>query len=201
MKKSLVMAMVVLSAAGAFAEGKFSPLGVSISQSAYASQDNQFPGRSDSVYGWRLALFSGAHRGMYGLATAVFVNADADANGDAGGLQIASLFNTAYGAEIGLWQLAAFHNSLSNSGNGFQLCAFHNSSGGYFNGVQISIYNQSTQDMAGMQVGVVNRARSMYGVQIGVLNNAYSLVGAQLGLINIVQDSQMVMFPIVRIGW
>ena len=196
MKKSLVAAIVALSAAGAFAEGKFSPLGLSLN---YAN-GSQFPDRSDSVYGWRLA-FVGAHKGMYGLATAVFVNDDVSATGDAGGLQIASLYNTAYGAELGLWQLAAFHNRLSYNGNGFQLCAFHNSSGGYFNGVQISIYNESTMDMAGMQVGLMNKARNLYGVQIGAINNADHLVGAQLGLINVVQDSQMVMFPIVRIGW
>ena len=201
MKKSVVLVGLSLVNMMAFAAGRFSPLGISIEESTVARQDSQYPDRHDYVYGWRLAFVSGAHSRMVGLATAVFANNDAAAGGDVGGLQAAALFNTAGDCELGVWQISGFCNKVSGNCNGLQACAFYNDVEGYLVGLQTALYNEVKSDMAGMQIGLLNRGGTVMGMQIGLLNFARSLQGVQLGLWNLVDDSAMTMFPIVRIGW
>lgn len=201
MKKSVVLVCLSLVNMMAFAAGRFSPLGISMEASTAAKQDSQYPDRHDYVYGWRLAFISGAHSRMIGLATAVFANNDASAGGYVGGLQAASLFNTAGDCELGIWQLSGFYNKVSGNCNGLQVCTVYNDVGGYFGGLQTALYNKVKLDTAGMQIGLLNRGGTVIGMQIGVLNFAKSLQGVQLGLLNFVDDSMMTVFPVVRIGW
>ena len=201
MKKSVVLVGLSLVNMIAGAAGRFSPLGISIEESAVAKQDSQYPNRYDYVYGWRLAFVSGAHSRMVGLATAVFSNNDASAGGCVGGLQSAALFNTAGDCELGVWQISGFYNMVSGNCNGFQICTFYNDVGGYFGGLQTALYNEVKLDTAGMQIGLLDKGGTVMGVQIGLLNFAKSLQGVQLGLLNFVDDSMMTVFPVVRIGW
>ena len=202
MKKSMLLFACLSVSLVTLADGRFSPFGISISTSSAAGQDSQFPGRQDYVYGWRFAVFSAAHKRMVGLATAVFANDDNSVyGGDVGGLQVASIFNTASNAELGLWQLAGFHNKVGSGCNGLHLCVFYNLAYGYFNGLQLALRNEAKSDYAGAQVGLFNEGNTVMGTQIGLINTARSLKGMQIGLMNFVEESVMTAFPVIRIGW
>jgi hypothetical protein len=194
MKRLAVLAVVVLAPVVANAALRFSPLGISI------TADEQFPNSMEAVYGWRLALFNCSHRGMIGLATAVFVNYDSKDYGYVGGLHTAAIYNSAGNCEFGVWQIAGVCNRITDGGNGFQGAVFYNEVGRYFNGAQIAYVN-STKSLTGLQVGCFNSGGDVGGLQIGLVNMAKSLVGVQLGLLNFVDESTMSMFPVVRIGW
>ena len=178
-----------------------SPLGFSIMESQNSENDSQFPKRDGYVYGWRSSLFSAAHHRMVGLATAVFANNDAAAQGYVGGVQTAILFNTAEDAELGLSQFSVFCNKVTTNSNGVQISAFYNEVGGYFNGVQIGMFNEVKSECFGAQIGLLNNALSAKGVQLGLCNSTESLQGIQIGLFNLVKSSQLVFSPVVRVGW
>lgn len=199
MGKNILTLLAIIMNMATFAAGRISPLG--ISWETDSQQDTQFPGKHDSVYGWRLAFFTGAHRRMIGFATAVFANDDALANGYVGGLQTAPLFNTAGDCELGVWQISGFYNKVSGNCNGIQISTFYNDVGGYFVGLQTALYNEAKLDTAGMQIGLVNKGGTVMGMQVGLLNFAKSLKGVQLGLLNLVDSSMMIVFPVARIGW
>lgn len=201
MKKSVFVLMALALNLGAFAMGRFSPLGVSIVTSKSSGSDAQLPEKYDYVYGVRLSLLSGAHRRMVGLATAVCANYDDVADGTVGGLQIAGLFNTAGDGELGVGQISGFFNGVSRNCNGVQICSVYNKAAGYFSGCQVALFNGAKSDCAGAQIGLFNRGGSVMGLQIGLLNFAESLQGMQLGVLNFVDSSMMSMFPVVRIGW
>lgn len=201
MKKTVFVAISVLASATLLAEGRFSPFGLSFTHGERRGEA-QFPSSDDGVYGWRLAIVNGAHRDMVGLATAVLANDDAYANGYVGGLQVASIFNTAGKGELGIWQVAGVYNSVDDTANGFQVCAFYNElKQGYFNGLQIALCNKASVDFCGMQIGLYNDCDVASGMQIGVYNQAKTLAGIQIGLLNCVTDSQLIVFPVLRIGW
>lgn len=161
--------------------------------------DIQLPGRTFSIYGYRMACFAGGHKELFGIATSVFCNSDTRT----GGFQIAGLVNIAEDAAMGVWQIAGGGNEVSLSGNGIQIAGFGNSARGeYFNGLQISgLVNDSVCEYNGAQIGLVNMAKTMTGLQIGVMNRAKSLCGVQLGLINIETGSKVGFIPLFRIGW
>lgn len=201
MKRAIVLVGLLSLNMMAFAVDRFSPLGIAMAVSTVDERDSQFPARNDYVYGWRFAFISGAHSRMVGLATGVFANEDALAGGYVGGLQTASLFNTAGDCELGVWQISGFYNKVAGDCNGFQVCAFRNVVDGYFVGLQTALYNEAKSNTAGMQIGLWSRGGNVMGVQIGLLNFAKSLQGAQLGLLNFVDDSKMSVFPVARVGW
>lgn len=195
MKRLVLTIAMSLMATCSLAAGKFSTIGMSFNGSA------QFPASYNSVYGWRFAVFSGGHQDMYGLATALFANNDAAVGGHVGGLQTAILFNTANDCEFGIWQIAGMFNTVSRGCNGLQLSLLYNKSGEYFNGVNLALCNYVSGDAMGMQLGLVNIATSIYGMQIGLVNVADALGGVQVGLVNVVHQSDMFVFPVVRLGW
>lgn len=201
MKRMVFLLVLSFLAGMSFATDRISVFGISIDASQDREHDSQFPDRDDYVYGWRGALFSGAHRRMVGLSTAVFANNDDSAQGVVGGLQTAILFNTAASCEMGAWQISGFCNWVSDGGNGLQLSVTCNRVGVYFNGLQIGLYNEVKHDFAGVQVGLVNQGGDVWGVQIGLDNFAKSLHGIQIGVLNLVKDSQMTVFPVIRLGW
>ena len=201
MKKSMVLASLLFVNLMSFAAGRFSPLGISLEESMEPVRDSQFPGRSDYVYGWRLTFVSSAHARMVGLATAVFANNDVSAHGYVGGLQVASLFNTAGEGELGVWQISGFYNMVSGNCNGIQVCSAFNEVNGYLSGMQIAMGNRAKADCAGGQIGLLNKGGDVMGMQIGLLNFAKSLQGVQIGVLNFVDESMMSLFPVIRIGW
>lgn len=182
MKKIVIMAVIIFVFQIGFSNGRFSPIGLS-----FSSEDGaQYPARRNNVYGLRFGLVGG-NNSMIGTSIMVFANVDDVAYGSVGGLQIASFFNIAQSGELGVWQISGFHNSLEEEGNGLQVCGFYNLTKGYFNGVQIALYNEVNREMAGIQIGLVNKVESLIGIQIGLLN--------------FVSSSMMDSFPIIRIGW
>ena len=205
MKKVTFVIVSVLASATLFAEGRFSPIGMSIG--LYLTPNNyegvaQFPLCEDGVYGFRLALGCAANRNMVGLAPAVYANDDAAARGNVGGLQVAPAFNTAGKGELGVWQVSGFYNKVADSANGFQVCAFLNEvDQGYFYGLQTALGNKVGADFCGMQIGLYNACGAETGMQIGLWNDAKSLCGIQIGLLNFVTESPMICFPVLRIGW
>ena len=161
------------------------PMALSIAYSSQNKDDSQMPSSPNIVTGGRLAFFSGAHRGMYGLAIAVGGNEDKSAGGDIAGIQAAGLFNTAVGAEYGAWQLSGFVNMLSSDGNGMQVSALYNETKGVFNGYMLCGFINRSENLIGAQItGVGNVANGAYGAQIALVNVADTVVGAQLGGVN-----------------
>ena len=161
--------------------------------------DLQLPGRTFSIYGYRLGCFAGGHQELYGIATSALCNSDASV----GGFQIGGLVNIAEDATAGVWQIAGGGNEISKRGNGIQISGFANASDGeYFNGLQVAgLTNVSMGEYNGAQIGLVNMATKMTGLQIGVMNRAKSLCGVQLGLINIESDAKVEFIPVFRVGW
>ncbi|MBU1910259.1 MAG: hypothetical protein KJ726_09450, partial [Verrucomicrobia bacterium] len=55
-------------------------------------------------------------------------------------------------------------------------------------GEQCALVNLLDHDMAGWQVGAINRAGSVEGCQVGAVNFTEALTGFQLGVINWTED-------------
>ena len=207
MKKAAFVIVSVLASATMFAEGRFSPIGMSIGfyPTPVGTPEEgvaQFPLPEDGVYGFRLALGCVANRNMVGLAPAVYANDDAAARGYVGGLQVAPAFNTAGMGELGVWQLSGFYNKVVDSANGFQACAFWNEvERGYFYGLQTALGNKVSADFCGMQIGLYNAGEATMGMQIGLWNSAKSLCGMQIGLLSCVHDAPLICCPVLRFGW
>lgn len=56
---------------------------------------------------------------------------------------------------------------------------------GNFQGVQLGAVNLNRRRSKGLQIGLVNRARTVRGVQFGAVNMARTLDGLQIGLVNL----------------
>ena len=54
---------------------------------------------------------------------------------------------------------------------------------------------------AGAQVGLFNMADDMFGLQLGVVNSAGYLHGVQIGLINMSTEGGALIFPILNFGF
>lgn len=174
----------------------FSPLSIAV-KGAYNGSDDQLPGKYNTVAGFRIALFSGGHDGMFGLA----VSAGANFDDGASGFQIAAAGrNEAESAPFGLFQLSVVGNRLGGDGGvvqisirneidgtaeGFQLGVANEVDGG-FSGVQIGGLNRSKGEFSGLQLGVSNSSDGdFHGVQIGVVNQAKGTFrGVQIGAVN-----------------
>jgi len=53
--------------------------------------------------------------------------------------------------------------------------------------------------MQGLQIGALyNGADYMQGLQIGLINTARTMIGVQIGLVNVVQDNDVPFMPIVN---
>ena len=201
---SLIVFLVACAAFHVFA-GKKSPLAIAIATTSSQNQSSaQLPSSDYTIMGGRLALFSAAHRGMYGLAFSVLANEDNTVSGDIAGIQAAGFFNTAGGAEYGAWQIASLGNELGGDGNAMQLAGFYNGTRGFYNGfmlcglinnaeslvgAQISGLNNTAQkDVHGAQLALLNVSDRLVGVQLGGVNVSGSLVGVQLGVVNWVKE-------------
>jgi hypothetical protein len=67
------------------------------------------------------------------------------------------------------------------------LCFIHGEGHGLlFNG----IYTEATERMTGLQVGMLNRSKSMHGLQIGLVNISDEMTGIQIGLWNEIKNKQ-----------
>lgn len=53
-----------------------------------------------------------------------------------------------------------------------------------------AVYNDTTGPSTGLQMGLVNRAKSMKGLQLGLVNFAEDMTGIQLGLFNQINNKE-----------
>ena len=67
-------------------------------------------------------------------------------------------------------------------------------------GAQVGLFNEA-RSLNGFQIGIINIADKISGFQIGLINRAESAYGFQFGGVNIIRDSDLVVFPIVNIGF
>lgn len=116
------------------------------------------------------------------------------AKGALHGFQLSGVSNTVYRWTFGL-QLAGLYNVSRESMDGVQVAGLFNITEGGLFGVQMSLVNRAgfmngknsfdNDDPTGVQIGIVNLAKSMDGYQVGLVNIAGPMKGTQIGLINI----------------
>lgn len=116
------------------------------------------------------------------------------------GFQGSGLANIVYKYSFGL-QLAGGWNVSRQSMNGVQLAGLANYTEGGLYGLQISSFNYAgltegknsfeNDDPTGIQLGIVNRAKTMNGFQVGLINLAKHSQGTQIGLINIYKKGKV----------
>jgi hypothetical protein len=116
------------------------------------------------------------------------------AKGALHGFQLSGISNTVYRWTFG-FQLAGLYNVSRESMDGVQLAGLFNITEGGLFGVQTSLVNRAgfmnginsfdNDDPTGVQLGLVNIAKSMDGYQFGLVNIAGPMKGTQIGLVNI----------------
>lgn len=67
-------------------------------------------------------------------------------------------------------------------------------------GLELGLVNLA-DECVGVQTGVFNMADDLFGLQLGVINSAGNLHGVQLGLINMSAEGGALIFPILNFGF
>ena len=67
-------------------------------------------------------------------------------------------------------------------------------------GLELGLVNLA-DECVGAQVGVFNMADDMFGLQLGIVNTTGNLHGVQLGLINMSAEGGALIFPILNFGF
>ena len=119
-------------------------------------------------------------------------------NGNASVIQFGGLGNYV-GQSFGGIQVAGLFNNVNYGARGFQFSGLFNRAKFEMDGLQLSLVNlvgrlsgaNSTQSTSrrGMQIGLVNLAKSNDGVQLGLFNKTKGFRGVQIGLINFYKPS------------
>ena len=190
--KKMAMAFAGIAMSSVFAgagpaDGKWTPVAFG------ACPLFELPGRDYAVKGFRLNLFAGRHRSVYGIDLGTLVNI---CDKSCAGLAFAGICNVV-GDSAWSAQFSAICNYSDNYSRGFQF-AMVNWSDEDFAGVQIGLFN-CVGDFAGFQMGVLNSAESGGGVQFGVVNVSGEFSGVQFGLININLSSGVPVLPIMNV--
>lgn len=115
------------------------------------------------------------------------------------GFQLAGISNTVSKYAFGL-QLAGLYNIAAESMDGVQVSSLFNITTGGLFGFQFGGFNKAgfiegknsfiNDKPTGVQLGLVNHAKTMNGFQIGLVNISKSMQGAQVGLINIYNNGK-----------
>lgn len=104
------------------------------------------------------------------------------------GIQLAPIFNTSEKNGAG-FQLSGVTNLNEDSFKGVQLTAFVNKTDNLMLGLQWAGFINYSGSLVGLQASsLLNSTDDLKGVQIGLVNRANKSVGVQLGLINISDD-------------
>ena len=151
------------------------------------------PDASWDVVFFRLGLFVGRHRCVYGLDIGVLGGM---ADQEMSGIGLSGLFND-IGWSGGAFQVAGVFNRTRRDFCGLQLAMGFCWTEGEFDGLQIALANKSGR-LGGVQIGAMNAAEVGSGLQIGVVNYADRLEGFQIGVLNINRDSSIPVFPILN---
>ena len=154
----------------------------------------QFPPVEADVTGFRLSVFYGRNRNVFGLDVGALVSV---ADGDLMGLEVSGLFNQ-IGSSSGALQIGGIANVCADNFLGFQIAGIANRVEGDCAGLQVGTLNLASKDMVGVQIGAFNNAKNAKGLQIGVVNHAVKMTGVQIGLINLIDESSVSCLPIVN---
>ncbi len=154
------------------------------------------PDESWDVVFFRLNLFVGKHRCVYGLDLGVLGGM---AEHEMGGLAISGLFNNV-GMSDGALQIAGIFNHAAWDFSGLQLAAGFCWTEGAFTGLDVALANKVGR-LGGVQVGAFNFAERGSGLQIGVMNFSDQLEGFQIGVININRDSSVPVMPVLNFAF
>lgn len=156
----------------------------------------ELPAQDWDVALFRLNLFVGRHRDVYGLDVGAIGN---ETTGEFVGVQAAGLYNR-IGWSEGAFQFAGVLNRSAGDFAGLQAAFAANITDGTMTGFQCGLVNRAAR-LDGLQIGFFNIAETGSGVQIGVWNSAQSLEGLQIGLGNYNADSSMPFFPVVNFAF
>ena len=156
----------------------------------------EIPSHDWDVAFFRLNLFVGRHRDVYGLDVGAIGN---ETTGECVGVQTAGLYNR-IGWSEGAFQFAGVLNRSAGDFAGLQVAFAANITDGTMTGFQCGLVNRAAR-LDGLQIGFFNIAETGSGVQIGVWNSAQSLEGLQIGLGNYNADSSIPFFPIVNFAF
>lgn len=156
----------------------------------------EIPAQDWDVALFRLNLFVGRHRDVYGLDVGAIGN---ETTGEFVGVQAAGLYNRVGWSE-GAFQFAGILNRSAGDFAGLQAAFAANVADGTMTGFQCGLVNRAAR-LDGLQIGFFNIAETGSGVQIGVWNSAQSLEGLQIGLGNYNADSSIPFFPIVNFAF
>ena len=151
------------------------------------------PDESWDVVFFRLDVFVGRHRCVYGLDLGVLGGM---ADQEMSGIGLSGLFND-IGWSDGAFQVAGIFNRAHRNFCGLQIAMGMCWTEGEFDGLQIALANKSGR-LGGVQIGAVNAVESGAGLQIGVVNYSDRLEGFQIGVLNINRDSSIPVFPILN---
>ena len=154
------------------------------------------PDETWDVVVFRLNLFVGKHRCVYGLDLGILGGM---AEHEMGGLAISGLFNDV-GMSEGALQIAGIFNHAAWNFSGLQLAAGFCWTEGAFTGLDVALANKVGR-LGGVQIGAFNFAEKGSGLQIGVVNFSDQLEGFQIGAININRDSSMPVMPVLNFAF
>jgi len=115
------------------------------------------------------------------------------------GFQVSGISNTVGKYAFGL-QLAGLYNVAVESMDGVQVASLFNVTQGGLFGVQLAVFNKAgfiegvnsfiNDKPSGLQLGLINHAKTMNGFQIGLVNISRRMQGTQVGLINIYNNGK-----------
>lgn len=83
---------------------------------------------------------------------------------------------------------------------GFQVGVYNSAGRADLVGLQVGLLNEA-RTVRGVQFGIINLAEQIEGIQIGLVNRAETAYGFQVGAVNVIRDSELAFCPIVNIGF
>ena len=143
----------------------------------------ELPAQDWDVALFRLNLFVGRHRDVYGLDVGAIGN---ETTGEFVGVQAAGLYNRVGWSE-GAFQFAGILNRSAGDFAGLQAAVAANVADGTMTGFQCSLFNRAAR-LNGLQIGLFNFVEAGSGFQCGLFNRAARLNGLQIGLFNFVES-------------
>ena len=180
----------------------------------YGLRTNLLYGSNRDVYGIDVGIWNRAEGQAAGLQAGVVNQADAFAGlqygvlggevGDMTGLQ-AGCFSMSFVTARrlrGIQVAGVSGMTFAGDMDGIQLGTFGNKAH-VMRGLQLAaIGNEVVQDAGGVQIGGIWNWNSgeTKGLQIGLVNRSRSLSGLQIGLVNIHKEGHLPFFPIINIG-
>jgi len=130
-----------------------------------------------------------------GLASIGLIN-----SGYVQGVQASGLFNIADGYVSGV-QVAGIFNMARSDVMGIQTSGIYNSVAGDLHGIQSSgIFNYSEGNVQGVQAAAIfNMTQNLRGIQAGIVNVNSGGHGAMFGLVNVSESEEIIPFGVVNV--